>query len=138
MTEPIKWYREVIDLPSSNQHLLKKIDEPKPLAIAAKHFLIPNLPFCLSFFVSELFSCLCVCVCVYVCTRAHARVCIEQSLRKKRAGSIKEKCGLQNVFQNCCDCISLSTYMDLNSLQSILACITRMRPDVVNRKDECV
>lgn len=120
-------------MPSSNQHLLKKIiDEPKPLAIAAKHFLIPNLPFRLSFLSVNCFpaaACVCVCVHAFTCT------CVYRAELEKRAGSIKEKCELQNIFQNCCNCISLSTYMDLNSLRSVLACVTRMRPDVVNRKD---
>ena len=76
----------------------------------------------------------CAHVCVFVCVY----VCVEKSLRKKRVGSIKEKCESQTILRSFCSCISLSTYMNLNSLQSVFASVIRMRPDVVTRKDKCV
>ena len=100
-----------------------------------------------TFFNAEpFFLCSCLCVCIYVCRYAWVCtrvcvcvcVCVEKSLRKKRVGSIKEKCESQTILRSFCSCISLSTYMNLNSLQSVFASVIRMRPDVVTRKDKCV
>ena len=93
---------EVIDLPSSSQYLLKKWPF---LATAAKHFLIPKLAF---FFVSELLSWLCVCI----CARANTCTCLcSTELEKEEGRSIKKKCELWKIFQNCYSWISLSTYV---------------------------
>ena len=58
----------------------------------------------------NLFSCVPACVCVFMCVGmrgcAHVCVfvcvCVEKSLRKKRVGSIKEKCESQTILRSFC------------------------------------